>query len=38
MLYFERGKQQLEEGEISEIRQRAIEEAKVFVSRLRRRR
>jgi uncharacterized protein (DUF697 family) len=37
MLYFERGKQQLEEGEISEIRQRAIEEAKVFVSRLRRR-
>jgi uncharacterized protein (DUF697 family) len=38
MLYFERGKQQLEEGEISEIRQRAIEEAKVFVSRLSRRR
>src|SRR5918997_747412 len=38
ILYFERGKQQLEEGEISEIRQRAIEEAKVFVSRLRRRR
>jgi uncharacterized protein (DUF697 family) len=38
MLYFEGGKQKLEEGEISEIRQRAIEEAKVFVSRLRRRR
>jgi uncharacterized protein (DUF697 family) len=38
MLYFERGKQKLEEEEISEIRQRAIEEAKVFVSRLRRRR
>jgi uncharacterized protein (DUF697 family) len=38
MLYFEGGKRKLEEGEISEIRQRAIEEAKVFVSRLRRRR
>ena len=38
MLYFERGRQKLEEGEISEIRRRAIEEAKVFVSRLRRRR
>jgi uncharacterized protein (DUF697 family) len=38
MLYFERGKQRLEEGEISEIRQRAIEEARVFVSRLRRKR
>jgi uncharacterized protein (DUF697 family) len=38
MLYFESGKQKLEQGEISEIRQRAIEEAKVFVSRLRRRR
>ena len=38
MLYFERGKQKPGEGEISEIRQRAIEEAKVFVSRLRRRR
>jgi uncharacterized protein (DUF697 family) len=38
MLYFERGKQKLGEGEISEIRERAIEEAKVFVSRLRRRR
>ncbi len=38
MLYFEGDKQKLEQGEISEIRQRAIEEAKVFVSRLRRRR
>ena len=38
MLYFERGGQKLGEGEISEIRQRAIEEARVFVSRLRRRR
>jgi uncharacterized protein (DUF697 family) len=38
MLYFERGKQELGEGEISEIRKRAIEEAKVFVSRVRRRR
>ena len=38
MLYFERDKQKLGEGEISEIRERAIEEAKVFVSRLRRRR
>jgi uncharacterized protein (DUF697 family) len=36
-LYFERGKQELKEAEISEIRRRAIEEAKVFVSRLRRR-
>jgi uncharacterized protein (DUF697 family) len=38
MLYFERGKQKPGEEEISEIRRRAIEEAKVFVSRLRRRR
>jgi uncharacterized protein (DUF697 family) len=38
MLYFERGKQRLEEEEIAEIRQRAIEEARVFVARLRRRR
>ena len=38
MLYFERGKQRLEEGEISEIRQHAIEEARDFVSRLRHRR
>ena len=37
MLYFEGGGQRLEEGEISEIRRRAIEEAQVFVSRLRRR-
>ncbi len=36
MLYFERGKQKLEEGEIAEIRRRAIEEAKVFASRFRR--
>jgi uncharacterized protein (DUF697 family) len=36
MLYFERGKQKLAEEEVSEIRRRAIEEAKVFVSRLRR--
>jgi uncharacterized protein (DUF697 family) len=38
MLYYERGKRELEEGEIAEIRHRAIEEAKAFVSRLRRRR
>jgi uncharacterized protein (DUF697 family) len=38
MLYFEGGMRKLEQGEISEIRQRAIEEAKVFVSRLRWRR
>jgi uncharacterized protein (DUF697 family) len=38
MLYFERGKQKLAEEEISEIRRRAVEEAKVFASRLRRRR
>jgi uncharacterized protein (DUF697 family) len=38
MLYFERGKQRLGETEIAEIRQRATEEAKDFVSRLRRRR
>lgn len=37
MLYFERGKQQLGEEEISEIRRRAQEEARDFVSRLRRR-
>ncbi len=36
MLYFEGGKQKLEEREISEIRRRAIEEAREFVSRLRR--
>src|SRR3712207_6166640 len=38
MLYFERGKQRLGETEIVEIRQRATEEARDFVSRLRRRR
>jgi uncharacterized protein (DUF697 family) len=38
MLYFERGGQRLGEHEIAEIRNRAAEEAKVFVSRLRRRR
>src|SRR5918999_4350032 len=38
VLYFERGGQRLGEGEISEIRQRALKEGKVFVSRLRRRR
>ena len=37
MLYFERGGQELAEHEIFEIRQRAAEEAKTFVSRLRRR-
>jgi uncharacterized protein (DUF697 family) len=37
ILYFERGGQELTDHEISEIRHRAAEEAKVFVSRLRRR-
>jgi uncharacterized protein (DUF697 family) len=37
VLYFERGKQRLANEEVFEIRRRAIEEAKVFVSRLRRR-
>ena len=37
VLYFERGKQRVGEEELSEIRRRAIEEAKVFISRLRRR-
>jgi uncharacterized protein (DUF697 family) len=37
MLYFERGQQELEAKEIAEIKQRAAEEAKSFVSRLRRR-
>jgi uncharacterized protein (DUF697 family) len=37
MLYFERGGQELAEYEISEIRHRAAEEARTFVSRLRRR-
>jgi hypothetical protein len=36
MLYFERGGQELGEKEISEIRRRATEEARTFVSRLRR--
>src|SRR5918997_1266564 len=38
VLYFEGGKQKLEEREISEIKHPANEEAKEFVSRLRRRR
>ena len=38
MLYFERGGQKLGEEEISEIRRRAIEEGREFVSRIRRRR
>jgi uncharacterized protein (DUF697 family) len=38
VLYFERGKQELEEGEIADIKRGAVEEAKAFVSRLRRRR
>ncbi len=38
MLYFERGGQKLGEEEISEIKRRAIEEGREFVSRLRRRR
>jgi len=37
VLYFERGKQELESGEIAEIRQRAAKEASAFVSRMRRR-
>ena len=37
MLYFERGGQELAEHEISEIRRRAVEEGRTFVSRLRRR-
>src|ERR671917_1099603 len=38
MLYFERGGQQLGEDEIAEIRRRAVEEGREFVSRLRRKR
>jgi uncharacterized protein (DUF697 family) len=38
MLYFERGGQKLGEEELSEIRRRALEEGREFVSRLRRRR
>ncbi len=37
ILYFERGKQELESGELAEIRQRAAKEARAFVSRMRRR-
>jgi uncharacterized protein (DUF697 family) len=37
ILYFERGKQELESGELAEIRQRAAKEASAFVSRMRRR-
>jgi uncharacterized protein (DUF697 family) len=37
ILYFERGKQELESGELAEIRQRAAKEAHAFVSRMRRR-
>jgi hypothetical protein len=35
MLYFERGKQEVGEGEMSEIRRRAIAEAENFVARFR---
>jgi uncharacterized protein (DUF697 family) len=38
MLYFERGGQKLGQDEIAEIRRRAVEEGREFVSRLRRRR
>jgi uncharacterized protein (DUF697 family) len=38
VLYFERGKRELSPGERSEILRRASEEAKVFISRIRRRR
>jgi uncharacterized protein (DUF697 family) len=37
VLYFERGKQRVGDEELSEIRRRAVEEARVFISRLRRR-
>ena len=37
MLYFERGKQEVGQKEMAEIRQRAIKEAESFVSRLRNR-
>jgi uncharacterized protein (DUF697 family) len=36
ILYFERGKQEIGAAEMARIRSRAIEEAKAFVSRLRR--
>lgn len=35
--YFERGKKELEAGELSEIRRRAREEAEAFIARMRRR-
>ena len=38
ILYFEGGKEKLESGQLAEIRARAMEEAKVFVSRMRNRR
>lgn len=37
MLYFERGKQEIGAREMAEIRERAAEEARTFISRLRRR-
>lgn len=37
MLYFERGKQEIGAKEMAEIRERAAEEARTFISRLRRR-
>ncbi|HSL00659.1 MAG TPA: DUF697 domain-containing protein [Rubrobacteraceae bacterium] len=37
MLYFERGKQEIGAKEMAEIRERAVAEARTFVSRLRRR-
>jgi len=37
ILYFERGKQELEAGELAEIRHRAAKEARAFVSHMRRR-
>jgi uncharacterized protein (DUF697 family) len=37
ILYFERGGQRVGEGEMAEIRRRALEEGRTFVSRLRRR-
>lgn len=38
ILYFEGGKEKLESGQLAEIRARALEEARVFVSRMRGRR
>ena len=37
VLYFERGKTELESGELADIRHRAAKEARAFVSRMRRR-